>query len=224
MVAHRRSIDEDIGIAADPTRRMCALTRAERPTSDLIRFVAAPDSTIVADLSCKLPGRGVWITADAASVSDAVKKKAFARSLKRPVEAPQDISTVIEAQLLTRCSQALAIANKAGQALSGFDKISGLIDGGSVLALAHASDAAAGGCEKLDRKFQAVARSIGRDALIINALNIDQMSLAMGRLNVVHAALITGGAARKFISEALRLTRFRTGIEPAAEIGAGRNF
>lgn len=224
MVAHRRSIDEDFGIAADPTRRMCALTRAERPTSELIRFVAAPDSTIVPDLSCKLPGRGVWITADASTVAEAVKKKAFSRSLKRPVDASGDIAQTVEAQILNRCSQALALANKAGQAVSGFDKITSLIDGGDVIALAHASDAAPGGCEKLDRKFQAVSRSIDRDAIIINALNIDQMSLAMGRSNVVHAALITGGAARKFISEALRLTRFRTGIEPAAEIGAGHNL
>ena len=56
---------------------MCAVTRAVLPESELIRFVAAPDGSVVADLKAKLPGRGVWIGGERELVAQAVKRNAF---------------------------------------------------------------------------------------------------------------------------------------------------
>lgn len=204
---------------ADPVRT-CAVSRAERPTGELIRFVAGPDGAIVPDLAARLPGRGVWITADREHVVKAVKMNAFARSLKRAVQVPADLPELVERLMERRVADALSLANKAGEVVAGFTKIEAEIGRGSLLALLHAAEAAPDGCEKLDRRFAAMADEAGRPACVATCLTIEQMSLALGRANVVHAALKEGGAARRALLEAERLRRYRSRSWPSAAPGA----
>lgn len=215
-VAQRRTDDDRAG----DHLRLCAVTRAERPVEDLVRFVAAPDGEITPDLSRRLPGRGVWVSADHTSVAAAVKSKAFARSLKRQVNIPADLADRVEALLAKRTVETLALANKAGLATTGFAQVEEAIERENPALLLHASDAAPGGRIKLDRKFQAIQASMGRQAPIIDVLDITQLSLAMGRSNVVHAALKHGGVTEKFISEAGRLLRYRSGGSFPAPVDA----
>ncbi|MFA6141574.1 MAG: hypothetical protein WC684_12680, partial [Hyphomicrobium sp.] len=46
---------------------------------------------------------------------------------------------------------------------------------------------------------------------ILTALSTEQLSLALGRSNVVHAALIQGGMTRRVLGEAERVQRYRSG-------------
>ncbi len=190
---------------------MCAATRVERSPDDLIRFVAAPDGRIVPDLARRLPGRGVWLTADRASVLRALATHAFAKSLKRKVEVPADLPDLVDSLLTRRACDALSLANKAGAVVAGFEKIDRRLMQGGLVALVHGADAASDGRDKLDRKFLAIG---GRDAAsrIVAVLTVDQMSLAIGRPNVVHAGLNSGGTSDRFLAEAGRLTRYRLGI------------
>lgn len=198
------------------TERLCAVSRVERPVADLIRFVAAPDGVIVPDLARKLPGRGVWLTADRASVAAAIKSKAFAKSLKRQVSVSDDLADRIEAMLLKRLEQALAMANKAGVMVFGFAQVDAELDKGQISVLVHGSDGAEGGRDKLDRKLAAIARAEGGSAAIVNILTIEQISLAMGRSNVVHAGLRKSGATDRVWSEAERIVRYRAGFAASA--------
>ena len=200
--------DEDSGPASGPTR-LCVATRSEQPVENLIRFVASPDGAIVPDIAGKLPGRGVWVTCDRNAVLEAIRKRAFAKSLKRDVRVPTDLADVIEVLLERRAVEALSIANKAGLIVTGFEKIDALLAKGEARVLLHAREAAADGAGKLDRKFRAVAASQGREAIILTLLTIEQMSLAIGRANVVHAALTQGGATERFLTEAGRRQRYR---------------
>lgn len=202
------SADEE---GAGTSLRTCIVTRAERPPAELIRFVAGPDGTLVPDLACRLPGRGAWVTCDRHALEAAVKRNAFARSLKRPVSVPADLHAQVDRLLLRRVCDALSLARKAGLVLTGFTKIDAAIGNGEPLALLHGLDAAADGAEKLDRRYSAMCRDLGRPTIVVRELTIEQMSLALGRANVVHAALMVGGAARSFLSEAERLTRYRSG-------------
>lgn len=216
MVEGQQSdFESDLGTESEDKgakSRLCAATRVERPLDDLIRFAAGPDGEIVPDLARKLPGRGVWVTADHASVTAAVKGKVFARSLKRPVSATDDLPDRVERLMLKRLEQALALANKAGCIVFGFAQVEAELDRGRIAVLVHGSDAAQGGRDKLDRKFQAVCRSSGRAAPIVTLLTIEQISLAMGRANVVHAGLTQAGATDRVSSEAERVTRYRAGF------------
>lgn len=192
--------------------RLCALSCAERPAGELIRFVVAPDGTLTPDLARRLPGRGVWVTADRASLEAAAKTKAFGRSLKQSVIVAPDLPAQVERLLEKRLGEALAIANKAGVVVAGFDKVDETLSAGKAALLVHGSDAALDGRGKLDRKFSAVQADKGRVAPIFDDLTIAQLSLAMGRSNVVHAALIHGGVTEKFTIEAERLRRYRSGV------------
>ncbi len=205
--AHTRHGEES---PATDSERTCALTREHRAPEELIRFVAAPDGTVVPDLDRRLPGRGVWLTANREIVEKAVKTKTFSRALRADAVVPTDLAGKIEHLLVRRVCDTLALANKAGLVSAGFQQVDSALDKGSVAVLVHGADAAADGCHKLDRKFRAIQKDLGREAPIVTALTVNEISLAMGRPSVVHAALIPGGLTERFLREAGRLVRYRT--------------
>ncbi len=200
--------------------RLCAVLRAERPVDELIRFVCSPDGTITPDLARRLPGRGVWVTADQDTIEKACKANVFARSLKQRVQAGEGLPQLVASLLEQRACSALGLANKAGLVVSGFDRVDETISKGQAALLVHGREAAADGRGKLDRKYQAIQKDRGQNAPIIDDLTIKQLSLAMGRSNVVHAALIHGGVTDKFAYETGRLRRYRSGVTPPVRIDA----
>ena len=211
------------GTAAGPART-CAVTRAQLTPDELIRFVRAPDGKIVPDLARRLPGRGVWITCARAAVEAAGKGGVFAKALRRPVVVPDDLPDLVDGLLVRRAIEALSLANKAGLVLSGFARTEAAIASGQCVALLHASDAADDGAGKLDRKFRAVwrEREEGIEPAIVTSLASAELSLAMGRSNVVHAALTNGGAGSHFLKAAGRLQRYRatSALARSPEAGA----
>ncbi len=194
---------------AKSSLRTCIVTRAELPPSQMIRFVPGPDGVITPDLARRLPGRGVWVTCSAILLTKAIKTKAFAKSLKRPVSAASDLTPLVDQLMLRRTIEALSLANKAGSVVTGFAKVEAELSRGSVVALLHAVDAAEDGSRKLDRKWQAIARDLGREPRIVGELTTTHLDLATGKENVVHAAIGDGGAGLRFLTEVERLGRYR---------------
>jgi predicted RNA-binding protein YlxR (DUF448 family) len=206
--------DADAEAADSGPLRLCAVSRVQKPPEELIRFVAGPDRAIVPDLARRLPGRGVWVDATREAVAEAVRRKVFAKSLKQNVSVPSNLPDLVERLLQKRLAEAVSIANKAGLLVAGFAKVGELIEGGRAVALIHAADAAADGASKLDRKFKALGGLEGALATIILELTGAELSLALGRPNVIHAAAAEGGASRRLIEEARRLGRYRLGSAP----------
>lgn len=190
--------------------RLCAVTRVHKAPEAMLRFVVDPQERIVLDLRRRLPGRGVWVDATAATLAEAVKKNVFAKSLKRKVAVPETLVADVERLLVRRVADALALANKAGAIVAGFTKVEERIASGEAALVLHASDAAPDGAGKLDGRLRAVAEAGGPPAEICKELTSEEMSLALGRMNVVHAAATEGGATRRLLEEAGRLRRFRT--------------
>jgi predicted RNA-binding protein YlxR (DUF448 family) len=221
-LADRRQL-EDVDGETGPVRQ-CAVSRHRRPISDLLRFVLDPEGCVTPDLRLRLPGRGVWLSADAATVAAAVRTKAFARAFKRPVTLPADLPALVDALQVTACLQSLAMANKAGLITCGFAKIEAALRDGKVSARIEASDGAPDGRSKLDRL--AVARH-GEDAPVVVALfSAAQLSLALGRENVIHAVAHAGAAGDAFIKRCRGLADYRmTGasgdLEPASAAFGG---
>src|ERR1700726_2267178 len=117
--------DLDSGPRTDrsATVRMCAVTRQVRPIGELIRFVVAPSGEVVPDLKRKLPGRGLWVSASRQAVAEAVRRHQFGKGFKREVRVAPTLATVTEALLVRSTVEALAMAAKAGQVVSGFGKV-----------------------------------------------------------------------------------------------------
>lgn len=206
----RRNHNFSNGEDALPVRQ-CALTRAERGQSDLIRFVVGPSGDVVPDLKNVLPGRGAWVMAAADCIEEAARRNVFSRTFKQSVTVPNGLAEQIGQLLARDALQRLSLANKAGLVIAGFSKVEGVVGAEDVAGLLHAADAGMDGRKKLDRKYEAICRDSGRQAFFIDCFSAEQMSLALGRSNVVHAALKTGGAVAKFTEATARLQRYLAG-------------
>src|SRR3954447_22766724 len=193
------------------TMRMCAVTREVRPIGELIRFVVAPSGEVIPDLKRKLPGRGLWVSASRRTVAEAVRRNQFSKGFKREVRVAATLAADTEAALVRSLTEALAMYAKAGQVVSGFSKVEGALEHGQAVALIHASDGAADGIRKLD----AIVRQKGgnlaesQEFPIVNVLTSEQLDLALGRSNVIHAALLAGPASKTFLSRCQILVRYR---------------
>jgi uncharacterized protein len=204
--------DRGARAAAAATERLCIATRQVRPVGALIRFVIGPDGAVVPDLKRRLPGRGVWVTARRQAVAEAVRRRLFGRGFKAEVKVSPDLPDAVERLLEQSALNALSIAHKAGLAVQGFAKVEAAIASPEpVAALIRASDAGEDGGRKLAAAFNG-----GNDGVagktkgkIVKAFTSAQLDLALGRLNVVHAALLAGRASEAFLVRWQFLEDFR---------------
>jgi hypothetical protein len=213
MLAIADPVDLDNGPRTNRsgTERMCAVTRAVRPIDELIRFVVAPSGEVIADLKRKLPGRGLWVSASHKAVAEAVRRNHFGKGFKRDVRVAPTLPTDTENLLVRGAVEALAMAAKAGQVVAGFAKVEGALQGHQAVALIHAADGAPDGIRKLDAIVRQKAGKDGEspEFPVIGVLTSEQLDLALGRSNVIHAALLAGAAGKTFLSRSQILVRYR---------------
>lgn len=232
MLALADPADLDNGPRTDrsATARMCVVTRRVRPIDELIRFVVAPSGEAIPDLKRKLPGRGLWVSASHKAVAEAAKRNLFARGFKKNVRAPATLADDTARLMVRGVIEALAISAKAGQVVSGFTRVEDALRQRQAAALIHAADGAADGIRKLDgiaRQMAAEAtpgsQNLGRVLPVVTVLTSDELDLALGRSNVIHAALLAGPAGKTFLSRSQTLVRYRmaddgkTGVDAAGE-------
>ena len=211
------------------TMRMCAVTREVRPIGELIRFVVSPSGEVVADLKRNLPGRGLWISASHQAVAEAIRRHQFSKGFKREVRVASTLVADTEALLVRSVIEAFAMAAKAGQVISGFSKVEGALGQrqahAEIQALIHASDGAADGIRKLDAlvRQNAGINDESRKFPVFTALTSEQLDLALGRSNVIHAALLAGPASKTFLSRSHALVRYRMADDDKTAGHAAKN-
>ena len=113
------------GGRSDPRRasvRRCIATGEVLPKSSLIRFVANSDGRILSDLVGRLPGRGIWVSADRVALETAVRKRLFSRGVRRQVWVPDSLADEVETLLVDHVVSLVSMARKAGQAVAGYEK------------------------------------------------------------------------------------------------------
>ena len=188
--------------------RTCLLTREARPASELMRFVLAPSGEVVADLRNRLPGRGAWLTPTADAVRQAVRRKLFPRAFKAEARAAPELADEVDAALLQDVRGALALANVASWRASA--------DGRGVAALIHAREAAEDGRRKLAGSLRRAAGDTMSAIPVLDELSGDELDMALGRDNVIHAALLASPGSEGCLARWRRLRVFR-GIDAGAE-------
>ena len=191
----------------DGRERRDIVTGEVMPENRLVRFVADPDGEIVPDVAAKLPGRGIWVEATNAAIARAVEKKLFARAAKAQVNATADLGDRVEKALITRMLGDLGLARRSGQLVLGFDNVlRGLQSAKPPKALIEALDGSRDG----KRKLYAAAHRLELNCVVIETLSSAELGVALGRENVIHAAVQPGGLADRLILDAERLSGFRT--------------
>jgi uncharacterized protein len=197
--------EDDEGVSGFRIRR-CIVTGDVLPEGRLLRFVAAPDGAILPDIQAKLPGRGIWLRADRGTIETAVKKRLFARAAKAQVVAGEDLAERAEILLVEQMLSQLGLARRSGALVLGFDQVERALRGDKPPAvIVEAADGSPDG----SRKLQAAALASGIAPFVIGFFDNAELSLAVGRGNVVHAALAAGHMAERLIFEAGRLEGFR---------------
>ncbi len=187
--------------------RFCAATGGVKPVDGMIRFVVDPDGTAMPDVKRRLPGRGIWITATRQALRSAIARKAFARGFKRDVRVPANLIEITERLLECAALDALAMSRKAARVAIGFAKVNAALAHERVIGLLHAREAAPDGIGKLGAALR--RRSDAAGIVVIDGFTSAQLDLALGRSNVIHAALLAGPESDTFLARAARLDCFR---------------
>ena len=207
LAEHAVTVCEAHTVAA-PRERLCIATREVRPVGELMRFVAGPDGSVVPDLKNRLPGRGVWITARRHLVEEAVRRRLFGRSFKADVRVSAELADELDRLLERSALNALSIAHKAGLVILGFAKVETAVATAPLVALIRARDAGEASGRRLATALRRRADH-GAGAKIVEVFPSAQLDLALGRLNVVHAALLAGRASETFLARWRFLEYFR---------------
>ncbi|KAB0682845.1 RNA-binding protein [Aureimonas leprariae] len=190
--------------------RMCAVSRETFEADRLIRFVADPAGVVVPDIRRRLPGRGVHVEAKRAAVELAMRRRLFGKGLKREAKVPDDLADVVDAALDRAALGFLGIARKAGQVVTGASQVDAAVRSGAAIAVIHAADAAADGLRKIDAaRFAAAALEDSEEIPIFRLWQSDQMGLAFGGNNVIHAAVLGGEAGAAFLKRLEALAGYR---------------
>lgn len=202
----------------DGRERRCLVQGKVRPEAELVRFVAGPGDVVVPDIAAKLPGRGMWVSADREALEKAAAKNLFSRAAKRPLKVPAGLADHVANLLVRRLADDLGLARKAGNLVLGFDKIVKAFESRQrPVLLIEALDGAADG----RRKLLAVAAAQRVNPQVLACLTTEELSLALGRENVVHAALPSGPLAEKIAMNAGRLAAVRAHNADMMEHEAG---
>ncbi len=181
--------------------RTCILTREAAPRASLIRLALGPDGAVAPDVRARAPGRGAWIGVDRDTLEAAHAKGKLKAALSRAfktgaVTVPEDLSARIEAALRQAVLDRLGLEAKAGHLIVGGEKIETALRRGDVALLIHAADAGADGCSKLDQALRVGSDGRQRQGMVFPEGRAI-LSLALGRQNVVHVAVLDRAAAAR---------------------------
>ena len=185
----------------DEPERKCIVSGESQPKGGLVRFCVGPDNVLVPDVLGKLPGRGIYVSADRAAITKAATKGLFARAARQPVTVPPDLADLVEELLARRVVDLVSMARKASGAVMGFEKVKDWLVKGRAKILIQSSDGSERGKEKLHPPD-------GPETLI-TVLSAQELGLAFGRERAIHAALAAGGLRTRVVEEAARLAGLR---------------
>ncbi|WP_413710692.1 RNA-binding protein [Rhizobium sp. Rhizsp82] len=225
MTAQPDTSPEDDDLAGyDVNGRMCIVTRESGSPDELIRFVAAPDGSIIPDLKRQLPGRGCWVKVDRSLVDKAVAKKTFARALKADVKAADDLGETVDRLLAQQLMQMMNMARKAGQFITGASKVDAAIRAGAAIAVFHSTGAADDGVRKIDqaRKAWHLGMETEEEIPSFRLFSESEMEGVMGQNAFIHAAVLAGQAGEGVVKRAKMLEQYRNGGQSRAPGSAGR--
>lgn len=181
--------------------RMCIVSRVVKPEDQLIRFALSPEGQVVPDLKRKLPGRGVWVSADREILTEALKRKLFSKGFGAEAKAGPELCDLVGTLLRKEMLSALSLARRAGLAISGYMKVEEALVKGNIRVVFHASDGSIDGRQKLDRKC-------ATNTVIWDIFSSGDLDLAFGRSNVIHAAVANGGLAEKLLDYARKIAQY----------------
>ena len=201
----------------------CVVSGAALPKAEMMRFVVSPQGVLTPDLEHKLSGTTFWVQARYDMVAalsckigaykiGAGKMEAGKMADKAGQIVPDDLAALVQRRLEEKCLSRLALARKAGQIVLGSTKVAAALAANKVGLLLAAQDGAAGGRKKL--AAQARRQNVPLVALFTRA----QLSMVLGRDNVIHAAVTSKKWVPQLIFEAKSIADYKMSDMDAPKI------
>ena len=190
--------------AVEAPQRRCLVTREVKGKDQMIRFVLDPSGQVVPDIDGRLPGRGMWLSADRNVLNKAVGANLFARGARAPARAEGDLAEQVERLLVQRALDCLGLARRAGQVTMGFEQVRAYLRSSVAGVLIAAADSSADGRSKL--------RRLAVDLPVVTAFSRAELGAALGREDLVHVAVAPGRLAERLLCYIRRLAGFRADV------------
>ena len=207
------ALTEDLASPKDQATRRCLVTRRLQDRGGMVRFVVDPAGNLLPDIQERLPGRGMWLSAGRDVVNKAVEKRLFGRAARQSVTVLDGLADRIETLLSRRLYEGLGLARRAGYIVMGFDQVQACLSRKDAAMLICACDGASDGRRKL--------RHLAPDLPLITAGSRDDLGAALGREQLVHAALTPGKLAGRVYRDAERLAGFRPDVSIELTVAGG---
>ncbi len=221
---NNEAVAADIDDAAERAgpERTCVLTRVKGSRDELIRLALSPDGEVAPDVRARAPGRGAWIAVGRADLDEANAKGKLKAALQRAfkvqsVTVPADLGARTEAALRQSALDRLGMEARSGNLINGSERVEAAARAGKVALLIHAADAGEDGRGKLDQAWRVGG---GEARGVIFPEGRTNLSMALGRDNVVHVALTDPAAATR-VQHAI--SRWRAFCDPDRGLDGGRN-
>ena len=185
--------------------RQCHISGIEDASANMLRFVLAPcdgekdGGVLTPDLAMHLPGQDIWV----------VNRHSVVHQLTAlpEINAPSDLAKRVDSLMQQNLASLISLARKAGKLVSGFSKTEAALKAGSVKLLLAAHDGAPDGRRKLANKAKAM------NIALCSQLSSDELGMALGQENVIHAGLTDVGWAQRIERDAGRLAAYRGDID-----------
>jgi hypothetical protein len=190
--------------AVEAPQRRCLVTREVKGQDEMIRFVLDPSGQVVPDIDGRLPGRGMWLSADRNVLNKAVGANLFARGARAPARAGGDLAEQVERLLVQRALDCLGLARRAGQVTMGFEQVRAYLRSSAAGVLIAAADGSADGRSKL--------RRLAVGLPVVTAFSRAELGAALGREDLVHVAVAPGRLAERLLCYIRRLAGFRADV------------
>lgn len=186
--------------AGDVGTKACFVTKDTCPRAEMLRFVVSPDKNVVFDASEKLPGRGMWLKADASLLEQAVNKRIFYKAAHGTVKIPADLAHQVETSLSKQCRNLLGLCRKAGLLVFGYEAVKKVVSQKEAVAVFEALDASERGQNKVFRSDDSFP--------VYAVLSRSELGQIAGLDEVVHMALLAGRLSDETMAVAHKIALF----------------
>ncbi len=180
--------------------RKCIVSGEILTKDKLLRFTITPDKIVVPDFKKRLPGIGIWVKSSRAALETAVKKNLFSKAARLPAKVDETLVETTEKLLRKKGLEMLSLSRKAGDLVTGFEKVGEAVKKDKVAFLIQAQDAGADGRQKM--------KQIARGLEIFSLYTVEELDRALDKVNTVHAALLKSDMAKAVYQEFKRFEGF----------------
>ena len=181
--------------------RTCIASGQRKAKTEMLRFVVGPDYCAVPDLDEKLPGRGLWVSAETDLLVAACARDLFSKRARCRVTVTDDFIFRVEGLLARRCIELLQLARRSGIFTAGCNEVIQRLRGGFKGLLVVAAD----GVPRSLNKIKCAAPNL----FIYNALTGSELGAVLGRERLVSAIVENGGLANRLVRDLGRLSGLR---------------